>query len=524
MGGMWMNEKINIDNIKTEVDGDLVFVTVAKYKLFLSYGKIGMDACLLYMHLIFTARLQQTNQVKANNMYLRQGLCWTKERLSKAKSLLFDLTLIETIQTRDKFNKFTGHYIKVKTKTTPFEIEKIEKIEKSDSKTPPSNISIGPESRTVDIQESGNLTPNALTKNKCLNKELNNINNIKDKQVCPKNISGNKSKNNYSQELKIPDWLIYTLKKGGYNPRNGNTKSMQRIVNYINNIYNHTFPKMEFNQEWFKKNKINNSIQKLNNITSYDDIRKLIQISIMRFNRMRTNENVWPENKKNLKQCAVADFFYNANRQTSWFLYCLENKPQPHRKVLAETKKMSVTSSLEKKYNIKIADCMKAIYRGNRDQYHTNVIGKWVDEDWTNFWMNIKDILAWYESNREGLKIINDNFHSYMKTPISFLNLIGDFLGEVFPDPKPRFLSMENKQWLILENWLEENKGLNIKINKKFIEKKKKQIADKKIRDKENEIRKEVNRIMQFLNEHGEELPPWEQLRDAAIKNIKDKK
>jgi hypothetical protein len=155
-----MNKKINIDKIKTEVDGDLIFVTVAKYKLFLSYGKIGMDAYLLYSHLIFTARLQQTNQVKATNLYLRQGLCWTKERLSKAKNLLYDLSLIETIKTRDEFNKFTGAYIKVKTKTTPFEIEQIKKNKQEIVQEPEK-----PDCGNPGVRFS---TTNALTKNKML--------------------------------------------------------------------------------------------------------------------------------------------------------------------------------------------------------------------------------------------------------------------------------------------------------------------------------------------------------------------
>jgi hypothetical protein len=147
---------LNIDNISVEADGDIVFVTIAKYKLFLSYGKIGMDAYLLYSHLIFTARLQKTNCVKANNIYIRTGLKWTKERLRKAKNLLNDLNMIETIKRRDKKGLITGWYIEVKTKTTSFEIESSDLI-----------------SRGVDIQRGGKQTPNALTKNQMLKQEKN---------------------------------------------------------------------------------------------------------------------------------------------------------------------------------------------------------------------------------------------------------------------------------------------------------------------------------------------------------------
>ena len=81
----------NTDNMSIEVDGDLIFVTVAKYKLFYSYGKIGIDAYLLNSHLMFTARLQKTNSVHAKDVYLREGLGWGSSRLLKAKNLLKEL-------------------------------------------------------------------------------------------------------------------------------------------------------------------------------------------------------------------------------------------------------------------------------------------------------------------------------------------------------------------------------------------------------------------------------------------------
>ena len=111
--------------ITNEKDGDIIFVTVAKYKLFMAYGKIGMDSYCLYSHMMFTARLQETNQIYANDTYLRQGLDWSRERTQKAKNLLFELALIEEITKRDSSGKFSGKYIKVKTKSTPFEISEI---------------------------------------------------------------------------------------------------------------------------------------------------------------------------------------------------------------------------------------------------------------------------------------------------------------------------------------------------------------------------------------------------------------
>lgn len=148
----------DITNITNEKDGDIIFVTVAKYKLFMSYGKIGMDAFTLYCHYMFTARLQETNQVYAKDVYLRQGLDWGKERIQKAKQLLIELELIKEITTRDEHGKFTGLYIRVVTKTTPFEIEAI---------TYPQD-----DLPAAGKPASGKTETNALTKkNKCLNKK-----------------------------------------------------------------------------------------------------------------------------------------------------------------------------------------------------------------------------------------------------------------------------------------------------------------------------------------------------------------
>lgn len=139
----------DVSNIKIEADGDIIFTTVGKYKLFYSYGSIGMDAYLLYSHLQFTARLQGTNSVGANNKYLRQGLSWGKDRLQKAKNLLNDLGIIENIVRKRENGTISGHYIVVKT-TTKVGLE-------------PSS---DPEIHPVDSPDGGSQEPNALTNNR----------------------------------------------------------------------------------------------------------------------------------------------------------------------------------------------------------------------------------------------------------------------------------------------------------------------------------------------------------------------
>lgn len=156
------------------LDEDIIWISVTKYELFMSYGKVGIDAYVLYSHLIYTARKQQTNSVWANNVYIRDGLNWTKQRVQRAKSLLFDLDLIEEKRDKNKKGQFTKCYIVVKTKKNPFEIQ---------------GISTGSKNRQVDKPpvekpEGGNLTANALTnkemlkqENKCFNKIQGNSEN-----------------------------------------------------------------------------------------------------------------------------------------------------------------------------------------------------------------------------------------------------------------------------------------------------------------------------------------------------------
>lgn len=159
-----------LKNITTEIDGDILFVTVAKYKLFLSYGKIGMDALIIYLHLMFTARIQKTNQVWAKNVYLRECIEWGEKRLKKAKKLLVDLGLIEYIQNKKEDGTFGEFYIKVKTRTTPFEIKSIDNPDVSSTATGGSFTAL-PENRTHgDDQQMLKRT------SKCLNEQVNAYN------------------------------------------------------------------------------------------------------------------------------------------------------------------------------------------------------------------------------------------------------------------------------------------------------------------------------------------------------------
>lgn len=86
--------------LPTDIDGDVLFCTVKTYKLFLAHGRLGMEALALYMHLIFTARLQGSNRIKATDKYLMNGLQIGERKLRSLKAFLKTLGLIDYVQDR----------------------------------------------------------------------------------------------------------------------------------------------------------------------------------------------------------------------------------------------------------------------------------------------------------------------------------------------------------------------------------------------------------------------------------------
>ena len=146
----------NIEHIKIEQDGEIIHTSVALYKFFLSNGQQGMNAYLLYSHLQFTCRLQSTNAVKAEDIYLRKGLGWGLNKLKKAKTFLCNAELIEYKQERCEDGRYSGKYIVIKTTRSP-----VVQLSHQPSSVPPVNSSNRPEKQM--LKETS----------KCFNKQIN---------------------------------------------------------------------------------------------------------------------------------------------------------------------------------------------------------------------------------------------------------------------------------------------------------------------------------------------------------------
>jgi len=104
---------------KVIVESGVLWLSPEKYAFFMAHGKTGHDAKELYLHLQYTAILQKTNSVKANDVYLMKGLGWGNGRLKKAKAFLSKHGLLEYKQQRKKDGKLGESYLIVKTRQHP---------------------------------------------------------------------------------------------------------------------------------------------------------------------------------------------------------------------------------------------------------------------------------------------------------------------------------------------------------------------------------------------------------------------
>ena len=236
------------DNI--ELEEDILWMTTGKYKLLLQDDN-GSDALVLYMHLMFTARLQQTNSVKANNWYLQKGLKWGKTRLQKAKKTLFDMGLIQEITRKDNAGKFTGKYIQVKTKSLP-----------SASK-PADGETISPSQET-----------NALTNN--INALTNNVN------------------TSHQEESKLPE------KKSGKDK----TQEEKEAYKEIENIFVTGYEEIEKRRFPYSKkhgDHINNLIP-----VFLEDEKDFVELTRKYFKMIRTDS--WWRNQPFTPACYVSNF------------------------------------------------------------------------------------------------------------------------------------------------------------------------------------------------------------------------
>ena len=159
------------------IENQLVILTKQTLDIFLRQDNPS-ELIALYTFYYYTAKWQGTNQPKCTTSYVANGIHWSENKVRKVKKQLIEFGLIEDIQVRDKFNKITGHYVKMNY------IFKKETLEKTMDKSHPHDFAQcgnNNKSHPHDFAQGGNGDSvesegtNALSTNKLNALSSNNI-------------------------------------------------------------------------------------------------------------------------------------------------------------------------------------------------------------------------------------------------------------------------------------------------------------------------------------------------------------
>ena len=173
------------------------------------------DAFALYVRLIEQSRIQQTNQTRSLNVFLKNWFWRWDDKLKKARLILKKLWLIDDVEVRDELGRITWHYVRVNYLINEQKIRTLGITY---------NLSTSGFTHDVDNSTSGETDTNALS-----NKIVNALSN--------KNKKGNKNQKSVSELVEacmnderintvfsredIEEWLNYKeMKKQQYSTVN----------------------------------------------------------------------------------------------------------------------------------------------------------------------------------------------------------------------------------------------------------------------------------------------------------------
>ena len=114
------------ENVTLDEEYQPLLLSMGQYKLFMAHGAAGRDAMAVFLHLMFTARLQHTNQVKANLKYLAAGVSLGERSVKRAKALLAKWGIIEYYQPRREDGTVGEQYIRLRYMPTREATERAE--------------------------------------------------------------------------------------------------------------------------------------------------------------------------------------------------------------------------------------------------------------------------------------------------------------------------------------------------------------------------------------------------------------
>ena len=90
-----------------------IFLERSKIDLLGKYGKDGFMAMELYVFYLFQSLSQESKSIKITQEEARKGLDWGRDRFVKARKILIESGLIESVKEKDSSGKFTGSFLKI---------------------------------------------------------------------------------------------------------------------------------------------------------------------------------------------------------------------------------------------------------------------------------------------------------------------------------------------------------------------------------------------------------------------------
>jgi hypothetical protein len=295
------------------------------------------------------------------------------------------------------------------------------------------------------------------------------------------------------------------LTRGRFQTRTDRTsKVLDRTFKYIDSI-------MEWDPDWEDKNNIDLSpIRKLKG-KPYKEIYKSLSRAFSRFGRMKSDEKVWPEDKKNLKGCSLDVFFYNPRTQKSWLLYCMSNAPSSVGSVPSVDKARLTTS-----------------YSGIESiwgkVYNTTDTKNWNSSQWGQFYSCVLSLERWWKNNRSMMELVNSGWISIGRTFPAFLRTVMDYIQECWSgDLRPFFLPMSGNRWNGFISWVQNHYGVDLDPSDEKVEKAQKRKSRAGEIQKEKLIQERMDLIQQTLTANGQDPMEYEDLRNFAIEEL-DKK
>ena len=90
-----------------------IFLERSKIDLLGKYGKDGFMAMELYVFYLFQSLSQKSKSIKITQEEARKGLDWGRDKFIKARKILIEAGLIESVKEKEPNGRFSGAFLKI---------------------------------------------------------------------------------------------------------------------------------------------------------------------------------------------------------------------------------------------------------------------------------------------------------------------------------------------------------------------------------------------------------------------------